>query len=348
MPPNTQDFIDGALRGEHLALARIITLIERDSPEVPGILAQLVPHAGRAYHIGVTGPPGAGKSTVVDQITVVLRRGSHLAPFPSSLPLVRERAGIGVSGATVGIIAVDPTSPFTGGAILGDRIRMQRHYADPGVYIRSMATRGSHGGLPGVARRVASVLDAAGKDYVITETVGVGQTELDIMEVADTVVVVLVPEAGDTVQTMKAGLMEIADVFVVNKADREGAERIANEIRATLHLSPKQDWSPPVLLTQAHRGIGITEVVDAIQKHGAFLEISGGLQTKRRQRRASEFFRSVEDKLSAGLRRLMANHPNLQGVLARVERGEIDPYSAATEILRDEDLLHRWFTQMEV
>ena len=241
-----------------------------------------------------------------------------------------------------GLLAVDPTSPFTGGAILGDRIRMQRHYADPGVFIRSMATRGSHGGLPGVARQVASVLDAAGKSYVRIGTVGVGQAEIDIMEVADTVVVVLVPEGGDTVRTLKAGLMEIADVFVVNKADREGADRIAAEVRSMLHLGPKQEWDVPVLLTQAHRGVGMTGVVDAFHQHRTFLEASGRLQTKRQERRAAEFIRALEDKITTALHHLIANDGDLQ----RVQEGAIDPYSAAAKVLRDKALLQRWLAQL--
>ena len=326
--PSTSALIDATLRGESLALARVITLVERDAPEVPEILRRLAPHTGRAYTIGVTGPPGSGKSTVVDQITAVLRAAE--------------------GSPTVGIIAVDPTSPFTGGAILGDRIRMQRHYADPGVFIRSMASRGSHGGLPGVARRVASVLDAASKSYVLAETVGVGQTELDVMDVADTVVVVLVPEGGDTVQAMKAGLMEIADVFVVNKADRDGADRIAAEIRSMLHLGPRRDWEVPVLLTKANRGEGIKDVVDAIHRHRAYLESSGELQRKRRQRRVKDFFRAVEERLSASLQRLLAEDEGLQKSLRRVELGELDPYSAATEALSDPLLIQRLLSPPKV
>lgn len=325
--PSTSELIDATLRGDHRALARVITAIERDSPEVPEMLKRLFPRCGRAYEIGFTGPPGAGKSTVVDQVTVALRAE------PGS--------------PTVGIVAVDPTSPFSGGAILGDRIRMQQHYSDPGVFVRSMATRGSHGGLPGLARRVIMAMDAAGKDYVLIETVGVGQTELDIIEVADTVVVILVPEAGDAVQTMKAGLMEIADIFVVNKADREGADRLARDITAMLHLNPRREWDIPVLLTQAHKGEGIHELKEAISRHRQVLQSTGGLEKKRQQRRITEFFRSVEDRMSAGLRMLVAQNSSLQSFLQRIQRGELDPYSAAREALRDPELVRRWLSLLE-
>ncbi|MBI4640630.1 MAG: methylmalonyl Co-A mutase-associated GTPase MeaB, partial [Candidatus Tectomicrobia bacterium] len=214
------DLVERMISGDERALARLISLAENDAEELPDLISRLFPYTGRGYCIGVTGPPGAGKSTIVDKLT----------------QWIRQR------GETVGILAVDPTSPFTGGAVLGDRIRMQQHYLDKGVFIRSMASRGSQGGLAKAARNAIKLLDASGKDFIIVETVGVGQTELDIMRVADTVMVVLVPEAGDAIQTMKAGLMEIADIFVVNKADREGADAIRNDLITMLHLSPRYDW----------------------------------------------------------------------------------------------------------
>ncbi len=325
--PTAAETVDAALAGDRLAMSRVITRIERDGPDTPETLHRLFPRSGNAYQIGFTGPPGAGKSTLVDKFTQHLRSG--------------ERS------PSVGIVAVDPTSPFTGGAILGDRIRMQQHYKDRGVFVRSMATRGGHGGLPGVARRVAMALDACGKDYVLIETVGVGQTELDIMEVSDTVTVVLVPESGDTIQTMKAGLMEIADVFAVNKADRDGAEKLANEVRAMLHLSPRTDWSVPVVLTQAHRGEGTDELAGAIAQHRDFMTSSGGLERKRQQRRTTEFFRSIEDRISAGLRRLVQDDADLQRFLERVQRGETDPYSASLEALSDGALLRKWSAALQ-
>ncbi len=323
MPPSVQDLVDAASQGDKLALARLLTHVEKNSPDVPAVLHLLYPKAGNGYRVGFTGPPGGGKSTMVDQVTKVLR--------------ARDDA------PAVGIIAVDPTSPFSGGAILGDRIRMQQHYKDEGVFVRSMATRGSHGGLPGVASRAATVMEASGKDYILLETVGVGQTELDIMEVADTVIVVLVPEAGDSVQTMKAGLMEIADIFVVNKADRDGADKLSREISSALHLSPKQSWwDVPIFLTQAHKGEGILEVTKAVERHRKALSESGNLEAKRQRRGTMEFFKTVEENISTGLHGLLAGNDHLQSIIGRIHRGEIDPYSAAVEVMRNRELLSTW------
>lgn len=314
------------LRGEKLSLARLISRVEKESPDATEVLRLAFPHAGKAYRIGFTGPPGSGKSTLVDQLIAFVR-------------------GDGPKPRTVGVIAVDPSSPFTGGALLGDRIRMEQHYKDEGVYIRSMGTRGGHGGLPSVAERAAILLEASGKDYVIIETVGVGQTELDVMEAVDTVVVVLVPEAGDTVQTMKAGLMEIGDVFVVNKADREGADRLAKDMQVSLHLGSKRSgWDPPVLTTQAHKGVGIKDLHDAIVKHRKALEQSGDLQRRRERRAAAQFFKTVDEKLMAALHELIAQDSEVRSLVERVRRGEMDPYSAALAFLRDHNLLHTWFS----
>jgi LAO/AO transport system kinase len=324
-----QELITQMLAGEPLALARLITHIEREGAEAAEVLRQASKHAGNGYRIGFTGPPGSGKSTIVDQLTATIR-------------------GDGQGTPTVGIIAVDPSSPFTGGALLGDRIRMEQHYKDPGVYIRSMGSRGSHGGLPHVTQRVATLLEASGKDYVLIETVGVGQTELDVMEVADTVVVVLVPEAGDTIQTMKAGLMEIADVFVVNKADRDGADRLAREVEQSLHLSAKPSaWTPPVLLTKAALGEGLKELLEAISKHRVYAESSGELARRRERRRTTQFMTTVEEKISATLRDLIEANGDLKGVLQRVRSGEVDPYSAAIEVVSNRDILHKWASALE-
>src|SRR4030043_2461898 len=222
MNPEVMRLLEQMLKGENISLSRVISLIENDSSQVPEIMQFIAPHVGKAHCIGITGPPGGGKSTLVDKLTALMRKQDQ----------------------KVGIIAVDPTSPFTGGAVLGDRIRMQQHYLDDGVFIRSMATRGTRGGLPKTAPNVMKLLDASGKDIVLVETAGVGQTELDIMETVDATVVVLVPEAGDTIQTMKAGLMEIADIFAVNKADRPGADYLVGELMSMLHQSPKQSWGP--------------------------------------------------------------------------------------------------------
>ena len=315
------ELVEKMLAGGQQALARLITLAERESPDVPELMRLINPHLGGAYSVGITGPPGAGKSTVVDRLTAVIRGRDH----------------------TVGIMAADPTSPFSGGAVLGDRIRMQQHYLDNGVFIRSMATRGSHGGLPRACRGVTKLLDAFGKDFAILETVGVGQTELDIIDAADTVVVILVPEAGDAIQTMKAGLMEIADVFVVNKADREGANLLASEVTAMLHMYPKQDWwEVPVLTTQAHNNIGIEELYQAILKHRGALEDSGHLTEKRREKRKREFLETVEQRFTSRLLELIEKDGRLQDYLERVEKGELDPYSATAEVLRTAALAEDW------
>src|SRR5438094_265159 len=261
--------VERMLAGDRLALARLITHVENRSVAVPSIMQAIHARARDAYVVGVTGPPGAGKSTVVDRLTAHLR----------------------AEGATVGIVAVDPSSPFTGGAVLGDRIRMQAHALDPGVFIRAMATRGSLGGLARATGEVIKLLAASGHDWVLVETVGVGQTELDIMKLADTTVVVLVPESGDAIQTMKAGLMEAADLFVVNKADRAGAPALMAELKFAAHLhhasatSPKDiDWEVPVLSAQAQADVGVAELLGEIRRHRAALESSGTLETRRRRR----------------------------------------------------------------
>ncbi|HEV8676272.1 MAG TPA: methylmalonyl Co-A mutase-associated GTPase MeaB [Methylomirabilota bacterium] len=312
------ELVDGMLDGDRLALARLITLVENRSPLVPEIMRRIHPRTGRAYTVGVTGPPGAGKSTLVDALTGHLRK--------------RE--------ATVGIVAVDPTSPFTGGAVLGDRIRMQTHTLDPGVFIRSMATRGSLGGLARATASVQKLLDAFGAAWILIETVGVGQTELDVIKLADTTVVVLVPESGDAIQTMKAGLLEVADIFVVNKADRDGARPLMTELRYMVHLhrssqqaSRELDWEVPVLGTVAATGEGVEELLGQITAHRAALETSGALDRRRQARRARE----LRDLIVAELRRevdeALADGGSLGPVLAEVEAGRLDPYTAIAEIL---------------
>ncbi|MGH7354393.1 MAG: methylmalonyl Co-A mutase-associated GTPase MeaB [Candidatus Rokuibacteriota bacterium] len=309
--------VERMLGGDRLALARLITLVENGAPAVPEIMKAVFPHARGAYVIGVTGPPGAGKSTVVDRLTARLR----------------------AEGAAVGIVAVDPSSPITGGAVLGDRIRMQAHTLDPGVFIRSMATRGSLGGLSRATGEASRLLAAAGYAWILIETVGVGQTELDIMQLADTTVVVLVPESGDAIQTMKAGLLEAADVFAVNKADRAGAPALMAELKFAAHLhyasatSPKDiDWEIPVLSLEAQNDVGIVELLAEIRRHRATLEAAGALQARRRRRLRAEVEGLVVDELRARLRAGL-HGDSLARVLDDVAAGRTDPYSAAAALL---------------
>lgn len=319
------ELVKEMLSGDVLALARLITKVERESAEVPQIIKEIYPYLGKGYCVGITGPPGAGKSTVVDRLTAVMRQ----------------------RGYTVGIIAADPTSPFTGGAVLGDRIRMQQHYLDEGVFIRSMATRGSHGGLPRTTSGVIKLLSAFGKDYILVETVGVGQTELDIMQNVDTTVVVLVPEAGDTIQTMKAGLFEIADLFVVNKADRPGADNLVAELKMMVHLRSEEEWwEVPVVATEAVNNVGIDELYRQIERHRQALEESGRLEQQRKQQRRREFLETVERRVADELFRLIERDEELARYMAMVEAGEVDPYSAADEVLRPGTLLASWSRQL--
>jgi LAO/AO transport system kinase len=312
--------------GERRALGRLLTIVEQGGPDAVAALAAAHQYTGGAYVIGVTGPPGAGKSTTVDRLIALYRQ----------------------QGKTVGVLAVDPTSPFTGGAFLGDRIRMQQHYLDEGVFIRSMATRGAYGGLPRMVKASLRVLDASNKDVIIVETVGVGQTEVDIMRVADTVVVVLVPEAGDAIQTMKAGLLEIADIFVVNKADRPGANRLITELESMLHMANMPDWwRIPVLETQASNNVGMDKLLATIEEHHQAQVKAGHLTKKRQERNKVEFFATLEQEAGALLKRLTQKQGELASVLSAVERGEEDPYVAAARVLEDGSFLRDWLAEME-
>jgi LAO/AO transport system kinase len=312
----TEALIGRMLAGDRAALARLMTLVENREAETAEIMSRLHGHYGRAFVVGLTGPPGAGKSTLLDQIVGRLRRDGH----------------------RVGIVAVDPSSPFSGGAVLGDRIRMQSHFLDEGVFIRSLSARGSLGGLARASRDVARLLDAFGKDVIVVETVGVGQNEFDIMRVASTVIVALVPEAGDTIQAMKAGLLEIADIFVVNKADREGADRIKSELELMLQLRPANGWKVPVLLTTATQGGGLDELVRAIHEHRAHLELSGEGRRRAATGRHHEFIGLLRDELNRRLERGLV-HGAGAAVLKQVERGEIDPYGAVRRLIDDSDAL---------
>ncbi len=307
-----EKYVQGILAGDKRSTAKIISLVENDGPEKKRVLSQLYPHTGKAYIIGVTGSPGAGKSSLTDCLTKQIRK----------------------QGLTVGIIAVDPSSPFTGGALLGDRIRMQDHALDKGVFIRSMGTRGSLGGLARATKEVVRVLDAYGSDVVIVETVGVGQSELDIMDVADTTLVVLTPGAGDHVQTIKAGIMEIADIFVVNKADLDGADKVKTEVEGMLDLSCHGNgWRPPVLLTITRTEQGITDLVDAINRHKAHLESTGSFQQARKERLRTEVLEVVEHVLRARIHKSVEASQDIARLVAKVENREVDPYVAAEEII---------------
>ena len=312
MPDLVARLVTQLLAGEQRALSRVMTMIERGDPAAAALMREVDPHTGRAYVIGITGPPGSGKSTIVDRLTGLLRQ----------------------KGNSVGIIAVDPTSPFTGGAILGDRIRMQRHYLDPDVFIRSVATRGQSGGLSRVVKSLVRLLDAAGKDIILVETVGVGQTELGIMGVGDTILVVLMPESGDAVQTLKAGVMEIADLYLVNKADRPGAGQMADAITSTLQMALSQpEWTPPVLLTRAEAGEGMKELWDRIEEHRLLLEESSQLGRRQEVRRKEEFLEAVEEEMGRRWRVRVESDSNLANLLRQVADKQADPYSAAIEFL---------------
>jgi LAO/AO transport system kinase len=309
------------LDGDVNALPRLISLIEKGDPSVPELLERIRPRTGHAQRVGVTGPPGAGKSTLVEALTGQFRK----------------------QGMTVGILGVDPSSPFTGGAILGDRVRMRDHYLDPGVFIRSMATRGAPGGLSAVASRALKVLDAAGLDVILLETAGVGQTELAVMDAVDTVVVVVVPEAGDAIQTMKAGLLEIADIFVVNKADRPGARRMAADLETNVHLGTHNDWwTPPVLLAEAYRGVGVPEVAQAIRRHLDVLVETDHLDNLRREQRRRELQRAIREEILTRVREAANEDGKVGALLHRVEMGDLDPDIAAGALLADESLLREW------
>lgn len=307
------------LDGDRLALARLITRVENRAPEVPAIMQAIHERTGRAYVLGITGPPGAGKSTLVDRVTSLLRAEQH----------------------PVGVIAVDPSSPFTGGAVLGDRIRMQTHTLDPGVFIRSMATRGSLGGLARATGDVIKLLDAFGFPWIVIETVGVGQTELDIVRQADTTVVALVPESGDSVQAMKAGLMEVADIFVVNKADRDGAHALMAELRFSVHLhytsgAPRDvDWEVPVLAAQAVNDVGMEALLQQVKRHRGALEQAGALEKRRQARRRADLEALLVEEYTARLTALAQRDPELARTVEAVTGGQLDVYSAVTRILSE-------------
>jgi LAO/AO transport system kinase len=305
------DLAVGVRRGEVRAIARAITLVEDGRPEAKPLLAALFPHAGQAFVVGVTGPPGAGKSTLVDRLTAHYRR----------------------EGKAVGIVAVDPTSPYSGGAILGDRIRMQAHATDAGVFIRSMATRGHLGGLSAATSHVVTVLAAAGKEVILVETVGVGQDEVEIVGTADASLVVLVPGLGDEVQALKAGIMEIADVFVVNKADREGVDRVVTEIQGMLGTAVHDGHRPQIVKTVATADQGTTELARAIEAFRSEAAKSGVLARKRRAHLKQQFEEAVRARVMAHVWSRVVPPSEAEAALDRLARREVDPFTAAEAAL---------------
>lgn len=307
-----ENTIKKALKGDPRAIARLISLVESESTFAHEIMKAIYPHTGKAHLIGVTGAPGAGKSTLVDKI---ISRYKEL-------------------GKSVGIIAVDPSSPFSGGAILGDRLRMQQHALDPSVFIRSMGTRGSLGGLSRAAYEAALILDACGKDIVIIETAGVGQTEIDIVRIADTIILLLVPGMGDDVQIMKAGIMEIADIFVVNKADREGADKIVAEVNLMLDIAGERSWRPPVLKAIAESGQGVDDIIWAVEEHRLYLQKS----EEGKKRRSSRIRHEVEEILRRDIARIVEKEweeRSSNDLIEALASRRSDPYTEAGRLLED-------------
>lgn len=306
--------VQGLLTGNRRAAGRMISLIENGDPAVEAIMRAVYPHTGRAFVVGLTGPPGAGKSTLVDELIRVVREG----------------------GERVGVLAVDPNSPFSGGAILGDRIRMMRHALDDGVFIRSMGARGHLGGLALAARNSIHVLDAFGMDIVLAETVGVGQSELEVADTADTTVVIIPPGLGDGVQAIKAGIMEIADIFVVNKADHPQADKTVADIRDLLHMEPqRRPWTPPIVKTVATHNQGLEDLWMRIRQHRQYLERSGQLQERRRRRLAGEIIDIAEGKLRQQVLQPRTATEEFYGMLDLVARRRMNPYEVADRILAE-------------
>jgi LAO/AO transport system kinase len=303
--------VERALQGDRRSIAKVISMVERGGDDARVAIQMLHPRTGNAWSIGITGAPGAGKSTLTDQLIGRLR----------------------ATGGEVGVLAVDPTSPFSGGAILGDRVRMQSHTTDPGVFIRSMATRGHLGGLALAAPQAVRVLDAVGKAWIVIETVGVGQVEVEIAGHADTTVVVVNPGWGDAVQTAKAGLLEIADVFVVNKADRPGAAEAASDLAGMLELSSRRAWRPPIVRTVATMGVGIDELFDAIAAHKAHLETTGDADARRRARLREELRGLVGAEMLVRADALCSG-PRFETIVDEVAARTRDPYTAVEELLQ--------------
>ena len=306
--------VEELIRGSVRSLARVITMVENEAPEASEALRQLYPKTGHAYVVGITGPPGSGKSTLTEKMTKELRRLNY----------------------TVGIIAVDPTSPFSGGALLGDRLRMQDVVNDEGVFVRSMATRGALGGLCDATAGAIKALDAFGKDFIIVETVGVGQDEVDIVKTADSTLLISVPGMGDGIQAMKAGVMEIGDIFVVNKADREGADRVVFELNMMLDLNPfmEEGWRPPIIKTIGTTGEGVSELIETILKHKQVLEESDGLCQKRKERAKDEIICLIERDISRNIHEKFEYDRSFEEIIEQIVARKRDPYSYAQEVVQ--------------
>ena len=311
MPGADESLAQRLLAGDRRALARGISLVENDDPEGWALVKEVYPHTGRAAIIGVTGPPGAGKSTLLAALTKLER--------------ARER--------TVAVLSIDPTSPFTQGALLGDRIRLSDHFLDPGVFIRSMASRGALGGLSEASLQAALLMDAAGRDVIMLETVGVGQAEVDIIDHADTVVLVLMPGSGDSIQALKAGVMEIPDVIVINKADHPLTDTMVREIKNVLALGPKEGWQVPIVKTEAIRGEGVEELADKLAEHRAYIHGEGTLSERRRRNLMNEVLGLATFRMRRELEASLRDDPAVQELLDRVVAREIDPATAATTVL---------------
>jgi LAO/AO transport system kinase len=301
----------GVRSGDRRALARAITLVENGDPLAYEVVADLYPHTGNAYAVGFTGPPGVGKSTLISSLV------RH----------VRAR------DAQVGVVSVDPSSPFSHGALLGDRIRLSDHFLDPAVFIRSMGTRGHLGGLAEATLQALLLLDAAGKELVFLETVGTGQSEVEVIGIADTVLLVLMPGSGDSVQALKAGIMEIPDVIAINKLDHPAAKTMLNEVRSILSLDTESEWRPPIVLTEATRGENVPELWEKVEAHRSYLEESGQLDERRRRNLAGEVFAVASARAKQHLEQAIADDPELRRLLDAVQRRELDPLSAVREIL---------------
>jgi LAO/AO transport system kinase len=310
-PTTLEGLVEGVRNCDRRALARAITLVENSDPLAYELIRELYPATGRAYAIGVTGPPGVGKSTLIGALIRTVRS----------------------NGTSVGVISVDPSSPFTKGALLGDRIRLADHFLDPEVFIRSMGTRGHLGGLAESTLQAALVLDAAGKDLIFLETVGAGQSEVEVIAIADTVLLVLMPGSGDSIQALKAGIMEIPDVIAVNKRDHPAAKTMVNEVRSILALDAERDWAPPIVLTEAVLGEGVEELWAELAAHRRFLDESGTLEERRASNLAGEVFAVASARAKGRLEEAVAEDAELRRLLSQVQRRELDPLTAVREIM---------------